>query len=144
MPQALMKEGLEEALKEFATRINHSGGITINVGGFNTSVQLDTEKKIALYRICQEWVNNAIKYSGCKNVNIQIVHHPDELIITIEDDGNGFDTSNLTQGQGNGWKNINSRLALLKGHLEIDSTPGRAGTTMIISVPLFSMADLHP
>ncbi len=144
MPQALMKEGLEQALREFATRINHSGRITINVSGFNTSSQIDTEKKIALYRICQEWVNNAIKYSGCRNISIQLVHHPDELILTIEDDGNGFDTNNLTNGLGNGWKNINSRLALLRGHMEIDSTPGRSGTTMIISVPLLSLADLHP
>jgi two-component system, NarL family, sensor kinase len=143
MPQALMKEGLQEALKEFATRLNRSGDINITVNSFNTTTELDNEKKIAIYRICQEWVNNAIKYSECKYINLQVVHHPDELVITIEDDGKGFDTATLTLGQGNGWKNINSRLALIKGDLDIDSQPGRTGTTMVISVPLLHL-NLNP
>jgi two-component system, NarL family, sensor kinase len=143
MPQALMKEGLEEALREFATRLNRSGDINITVNSFNSTADLDNEKKIAIYRICQEWVNNAIKYSECKYINLQVVHHPDELVITIEDDGKGFDTSTLTLGQGNGWKNINSRLALIKGNLDIDSQPGRTGTTMIIAVPLLHL-NLNP
>ena len=144
MPQALVKEGLEQALREFASRLNRSGGVTINVNGFKSTTELDPEKKIAIYRICQEWVNNAIKYSACSTVDIQIVHHPDELVLTIEDNGNGFDTESLMNGQGNGWKNINSRLALIKGNMEIDSQPGRKGTTMIINVPLLSLSELHP
>lgn len=144
MPQALMKDGLEVALKEFAMRLNRSGGVVINVNGYNLADSVSTEQKIALYRICQEWVNNAIKYSGCTNISIQMVQHPEELVLTIEDDGQGFDTNVLTIGQGNGWKNINSRLALVKGTIEIDSTPGRNGTTMIISVPVLTLAALHP
>ncbi|HYG04304.1 MAG TPA: tetratricopeptide repeat protein [Chryseosolibacter sp.] len=144
MPQALMKDGLEVALKEFAMRLNRSGGVAINVNGYNIVDAVPTEQKIALYRICQEWVNNAIKYSSCTNISIQLVQHPEELVLTIEDDGEGFDMNILTLGQGNGWKNINSRLALIKGSMEIDSTPGRKGTTMIITVPVLALTALHP
>ncbi len=135
MPQVLMKGGLEEALKEFATRINRSGGVTIHVQTYDLHPDLSTEHRIALYRISQEWVNNIIKYSGATSISIQVVQHPQELVLTIEDNGRGFNAERLTQSQGNGWKNINSRLHLIKGTIEIDSQEGRANTTVIISVP---------
>jgi two-component system, NarL family, sensor kinase len=134
MPQVLVKGGLEEALKEFATRINRSGGVHINVQTYDLDNNLSSEHRIALYRISQEWVNNVIKYSGATSISIQVVQHPQELVLTIEDNGKGFDPTKLTQSQGNGWKNINSRLHLIKGTIEIDSQIGRENTTVIISV----------
>ncbi len=67
---------------------------------------------------------------------IQAVHHPEELVITIEDDGNGFEKNLLTEGKGNGWKNINSRLSLIHGTIDIDSQPSHKGTMAIITVPV--------
>jgi signal transduction histidine kinase len=136
MPQVLMKEGLHEALKEFANRLSKSGGISIDVKTFNLHPGMEPVVRIALYRICQEWVNNVIKYSNCKNINLQAVQHPEELVITIEDDGNGFEKKLLIEGQGNGWKNINSRLSLIHGIIEIDSQPDRKGTIAIITIPV--------
>jgi two-component system, NarL family, sensor kinase len=134
MPQVLMKSGLDEALKEFATRINRSGGVTINVQTYDLNRDLPSEHRIALYRIIQEWVNNVIKYSGATSISIQVVQHPQELVLTIEDNGRGFNSATLMQSEGNGWKNINSRLHLIKGELEIDSQEGRIGTTLVITV----------
>jgi two-component system, NarL family, sensor kinase len=134
MPQVLMKGGLDEALKEFATRINRSGGVHINVQTYDLNRDLPSEHRIALYRISQEWVNNVIKYSGATSISIQVVQHPRELVLTIEDNGRGFDPTKLTQSQGNGWKNINSRLHLIKGTIEIDSQEGRKGSTFVISI----------
>ncbi len=135
MPQVLMKDGLHEALKEFSQRITKAGGIIVEAQTYNLNPSMDSEMRIALYRICQEWVNNVIKYSNCRKVEIQAVQHPEELVITIEDDGNGFDKNLLLQGQGNGWKNINSRLSMIKGTVDIDSMPGRQGTIAILSIP---------
>jgi two-component system, NarL family, sensor kinase len=140
MPQALMKDGLEQALNEFASRMNRAGKINITVSAFNLNPLMGTEHKIALYRVCQEWVNNVIKYSKGTNITIQLVQHVDELVITIEDDGKGFDTNLLMLGQGNGWRNINSRIGLIKGAIEIDSDPSRQGTTVMITVPTFAVA----
>lgn len=134
MPQVLVSSGLAQALKEFATRINRSGGVSIQVQTYDLRDDMPSELRIALYRISQEWVNNVIKYSGATTISIQVVQHPEELVLTIEDNGRGFDPSKLTQSQGNGWKNINSRLHLIKGTIEIDSQEGRANTTVIISV----------
>jgi signal transduction histidine kinase len=96
---------------------------------------MPAEHRIALYRICQEWVNNVIKYSGANHVSIQLVKHPEELVLTIEDNGVGFDSKSLLDSVGNGWKNINSRLHMIKGTIEIDTQKGRQGSTLIISVP---------
>lgn len=135
MPQVLVKDGLHEALHEFAQRVSNSGGIKIEVQTYNLSQDMSSEQRIALYRICQEWVNNVIKYSDAKEIMIQAVQHAEELVITIEDDGNGFDQGLLTEGKGNGWKNINSRLSLIRGTIDIDTLLHRKGTISIISVP---------
>ena len=92
-------------------------------------------QEISLYRITQEWVNNVIKYSEAKNITIQLTKDEEELNLLIEDDGMGFDKSLLTQGTGNGWKNLNSRANLIKGELELDTVVGRRGTTMIVIAP---------
>ena len=135
MPQVLMRGGIIEALQELATRINRSGKVRITIGAFDLVPIHETEKKVALYRICQEWLNNVIKYSGCTQIKVQLVQHQHELVITIEDNGSGFDTQVLTHSMGNGWKNINSRLAMVHGTIEVDSVPERPGTTVVISVP---------
>jgi signal transduction histidine kinase len=135
MPQVLIKNGLTEALEELATRVNHTEKIKIKIGAYDVEPIHETDKKVALYRICQEWINNVIKYSGCTEINVQLVQHLQELVITIEDNGHGFDMQTLGLSQGNGWKNIQSRLAMIHGHIDIDSVKGRRGTTVVITVP---------
>jgi signal transduction histidine kinase/Flp pilus assembly protein TadD len=135
MPQVLIKNGLIEALEELATRVNHAEKIRIKVGAFDVEPIHETDKKVALYRICQEWINNVIKYSGCSEINVQVVQHLQELVITIEDNGNGFNMSALMISAGNGWKNIQSRLAMIHGHIDVDTMQGRKGTTVVITVP---------
>lgn len=140
MPQVLMNSGLTEALTEFANRINRTGKVQISVQAFDLDGSMSAEQKIALYRIGQEWVNNVIKYSGATKISIQLVQHEDELVVTVEDNGSGFDASALYSSEGNGWKNINSRLGLIRGAIEIDSAPGRTGTTVVITVPARQLA----
>ncbi|MBN4062325.1 hypothetical protein JYU20_03920, partial [Bacteroidales bacterium AH-315-I05] len=56
--------------------------------------------------------------------------------IMIEDDGNGYNTELLNKSKGHGWKNINSRIEMINGTINIDSEFGRKGTTVIINMPL--------
>lgn len=135
MPQVLIRSGLVEALEELAMRINRTEQIKLNISSFDLMPIHETDKKVALYRICQEWINNVIKYSQCTTIDVQLVQHQQELVITIEDNGTGFDTDRLIHSTGNGWKNINSRLAVIQGSIDIDSVSGRKGTTVIVTVP---------
>jgi two-component system NarL family sensor kinase len=135
MPQVLIKNGLTEALDELATRVNLSDKVRIKIGAYDVEPIHETDKKVALYRVCQEWINNVLKYSGATEINVQLVQHQQELVITIEDNGQGFDTNALLLSQGNGWKNIQSRLAMIHGQIDIDSVPGRRGTTIVVTIP---------
>lgn len=135
MPQVLIKGGLEEALTELAYRVNNTGKVQISISAFDLEEEMPPDRKVALYRVCQEWINNVIKYSACTKIEVQLVQHTDELVITIEDDGHGFDASILATSTGNGWRNINSRLTLVHGQIDIDSSTSRQGTTVTISVP---------
>jgi two-component system NarL family sensor kinase len=135
-PQVLVRDGLVQAVKELSFRINRSNGfqVIVQTTGFNERLHADFE--ITLYRICQEWINNVMKYSEANRADVQLIEHSDEVTLMIEDDGKGFDLIALETGKGNGWKNIQSRIQILKGTVEVDSKPGRVGTTFTASIPL--------
>jgi signal transduction histidine kinase len=135
MPQTLIQSGVVPALREMALRIGERNPVNVEVTSFELN-RLSEVQEISIYRICQEWINNVLKYSGASKVEINLVHNGDDISITIEDDGNGFDSSVLEHSKGNGWKNILSRAGLIKASVDIDSTPGRRGTSLLVSVPV--------
>jgi two-component system, NarL family, sensor kinase len=81
-------------------------------------------------------VNNIIKYANARFIEIQFVGHDHEIAVMIEDDGMGFEPSMVENSKGNGWKNIKSRINLIKGSVDLDTTPGRQGTTLVFRVPV--------
>jgi signal transduction histidine kinase len=136
MPQTLVQHGLVPALQEMSERISSSGQIVIRVSHFDVPDRLSEVQEISLYRAIQEWINNIVKYSQARVIEVQLVGHDQEIAITIEDNGGGFDTSVLESSSGNGWKNINSRLNLIRGTVDVDSYSGGKSTTLILRVPL--------
>jgi two-component system, NarL family, sensor kinase len=140
MPQTLVKSGLVPALKEMATRLSDSSSLQVRVNGFDIPERLTELQEISLYRVVQEWINNVVKYSMATVIEVQLVGYEEEITITIEDNGNGFDASSLMNSAGNGWKNITSRVNLIKGMVDVDTNPLRAGTTLIIRIPIQSVS----
>jgi two-component system, NarL family, sensor kinase len=136
MPQTLVQNGIVPALKEMSIRINDSEKITMRISSFEMPERLNELQEISLYRIIQEWVNNVMKYAGATIIEIQMVGYEEEINAIVEDNGKGFDVGVLENAAGNGWKNIKSRINLIKGIIHIDSRPNRLGTTVIIKVPL--------
>jgi signal transduction histidine kinase len=133
MPQTLIKHGITAALNEFAARINTTDKLHVETDFFGLEDRLTEVQEISLYRISQEWVNNVMKYSDATKVTIQITRDEEEMTLMIEDDGTGFDLDQLKSGKGNGWKNMTSRANLINGELEIDSTLGIKGNTLIVN-----------
>jgi len=84
-----------------------------------------------LYRIIQEILSNCLKYSEAENIYIDCTFDNVYRII-IEDDGKGFDLTNVKKGMG--IENIKKRIETLKGDLHIDSMEGR-GSTFIMEIP---------
>jgi two-component system NarL family sensor kinase len=142
MPATLIRSGLKEAISEFAHRIHTSGAVKVETYTHGLEERLSEMQEISLYRVIQEWVNNILKYAEATSITIQLVRHEDEVSIMIEDDGKGFDPAILEKGKGNGWRNIQSRLQRISATWELDSQPGRRGSTMLISLPLPSKEQL--
>lgn len=136
MPQTLIQHGLLPALQEMALRVNQTGKISVSVSGYDIPERLNEVHEISLYRIIQEWINNVIKYANASAIEVQLIRHEEEINITIEDNGVGFDTAKLELSKGHGWKNIKSRINLIKGELDIDSAPQRNGTSLMIRIPI--------
>jgi two-component system NarL family sensor kinase len=136
MPQTLVMNGLVPALKEMADRVNGNGKMIIRVSGFDMPQRLAELYEISVFRIIQEWVNNVMKYAHASVIDIQLVKVDEEINITIDDDGDGFDPSLLHSSSGNGWKNINSRVNLIKGSLDINSRHGFTRTSLMMSFPI--------
>lgn len=136
MPEVLVRYGLSAALKEFCNEIDRSGVIHASYQSVGAdAVEMEQTTAVTIYRIVQELVNNAIKHAAAKNVLVQLHWSGSEqlLSITVEDDGEGFDTARLRQSSGIGWNNIQNRVEFLKGKLDLSSAPGK-GTSVLIEI----------
>jgi signal transduction histidine kinase len=130
MPEALVKFGLDTALKDFCNDINQNGIVKIDYQSIDMeSAGIDQTTAINIYRIVQELVNNILKHASAKSVFLQVTNTNGQLSVTVEDDGKGFDTSILTLEKGMGWNNIQSRIKFLNGKIDVQSDPGK-GTSI--------------
>jgi signal transduction histidine kinase len=98
----------------------------LDLSSFNEA-SIDVERKVAIYRIIQEQLNNVVKHSGATEVSISLGNDHQLTILTISDNGKGFDTAQKTKGIG--LANINNRAAFYNGTVNIYSEKGK-GTTL--------------
>ena len=134
MPEALVKFGLDTALKDFCAEINQSGALKINYQSFGLAGEMiDQTISITVYRIVQELINNTMKHAAAKTAIVQVTKSNGQLTVTVEDDGKGFDPQILSHAKGIGWTNIESRVNFLKGKLDIDTHQGK-GTSVLIEL----------
>ncbi|WP_421770400.1 sensor histidine kinase [Emticicia sp.] len=134
MPSSLTKFGLTSALKQFTNKINALGKLDIQLQIVGFKERSNEKIELMLYRIIQEIISNIIRHAEAKRVSIELVRHDNELILIIEDDGRGFDTTNK-ENHGIGLKNIATRVEYLNGNVNFDSSIGK-GTSVVIEIPL--------
>jgi two-component system, NarL family, sensor kinase len=132
MPEVLLRYGLDAALKDYTAEINNSGIIKVIYQSMGKEkANLEQSSLLGLYRIIQELINNAIKHAAASEVLVQVFWENGKLVVNVEDNGKGFEVSVLEKAEGIGWKNIRSRVELLKGNLDIHSAPEK-GTAVNI------------
>ena len=134
MPQAFFQSGLTDAVKNFIDKIENKN-LRISFNAEGDLENLDKNTEIMIYRIIQECLQNIIKHADAAKVDISITLENDEIDVTIEDNGVGFDTSLLEEKEGMGMRNIRSRVEFLNGKLDINSEPGN-GTVVAFFVPI--------
>jgi two-component system, NarL family, sensor histidine kinase UhpB len=106
---------------------------TIKEEGDFTHVNLDINKRKDFYLICKEAINNAAKYSQCKNIQVLLQLEQKKVRIIVTDDGIGFNEKLVAKG--NGLKNMESRAVAMKGSISIESLTGK-GTRIEMTVPV--------
>ena len=136
LPNALIKQGLARAVREFLDKLQRPGRLRIHLETLGLEeVRLAPGVEHALYRVVQEAVQNIVKHAQASEINLHLIRHAAELTLLVEDNGVGFDPAALGDDAGLGLRNMASRVAYLGGELEFDSRPGR-GTTVTATVPL--------
>jgi two-component system, NarL family, sensor kinase len=132
MPEALVKFGLDTALKDFCNDINQSGALQVQYQSIGLEGStLEQTTAITVYRIVQELINNTLKHAAAKTAIVQISKSDGTVSITVEDDGKGFDPAQLKSSKGIGYTNMQHRVDFLGGKLDVKSVPEK-GTSVLI------------
>lgn len=131
-PTTINDFGLITSLKNYCTKLEGFHPIKINFQHFGNDILLSKNIETVIYRIVQELVNNIIKHAEATEALVQINSHEDNLFITVEDNGKGFENNPKTSGIG--LKNITSRIAFLNATLEEEHNT--IGTTFTINIDL--------
>jgi signal transduction histidine kinase len=129
----LTEISLREAVSELVTELNVLAKFKVSLNAEHLNeILLNDNKKLMLYRIIQEQITNIIKHAKANHVDITFNSLPSMLILTIEDDGIGFDPS--VKAKGIGLRNIENRISYYTGKVDIHSARGK-GTSMTVYLP---------
>lgn len=144
-PTVLGDYGIQAALNVFVREIGKltETRLAYHVSG-EMSRRLPQQVENNIFRIVQEAVNNALKYSAAALVEILFEQKESEVIVTVRDNGKGFDEKkvearNINVDSGRGFFNMYERAEYINARLEIKSAPGR-GTTVTLTVPVTGAA----
>lgn len=135
VPPSFSNLVFEEVLKELIDNINLSGHVylTLEIEDHELLENLKDKVKLTLYRIIQEQSNNILKYAKADHAIIKFSNTLEHLILTISDDGVGFNTQEKAKGIG--LRNMANRTELFEGTVTVESAPGK-GTVITVSIPL--------
>ena len=131
-PSMLDDLGLVPALQWQAREVSKRGSLWVKVDAEQVAEDLPEDHKTCVYRIVQEALHNCVQHSGARHVNIQVRQEPEDLLLTVEDDGKGFDAQEM---RGMGLLGMAERVSYMEGNLVVDSAPGR-GTLLRVNLPL--------
>jgi signal transduction histidine kinase len=134
MPIDFEKYSLSEIIQETIRKFE-SKDVSIDFIEAGQSKPLDTSTSLEIYRIFNECLTNIIKHSKATNASVQIIHQENSLVMSVEDDGIGFEANNQIS-DGIGLKNMYSRAKFINAKLTIQSDS--KGTLTILDLPINS------
>jgi signal transduction histidine kinase len=131
-PSMLDDLGLVPALQWQAREASKRSGIWVKVAAEQVSDELTEDHKTCIYRIVQEALHNIVQHANARNVRITVAQEPDRLLLSIQDDGKGF---NPRQERGMGLIGMEERVSALGGRLIVESASDE-GTLLRVALPL--------
>lgn len=134
-PAILDKVGIMEAIHWQSTEFENRSGIRVALDLTTASVEVSFKTAIALYRIFQECLTNIARHANATKVWCSLEKNDADLVLTVTDNGNGFDMGEIKEKQSLGLLSMKERTVMLGGDYDIKSKPGK-GTTVMVQVPL--------
>ncbi len=135
-PPMLDDLGLVPALEWQARDVSKRTGMLVDLVQENVSDSLPEDYKTCVYRVVQEALHNCSRHAEARNVRVIVRQEPERLLLTVQDDGRGFDVQHT---HGLGLVGMTERAARLDGVFKVESEPGR-GTLLRIELPLVRQA----
>ncbi|XCF07618.1 ATP-binding protein [Tamlana crocina] len=132
----IAKQGLLRAVQDMASKISDANQLAIEVIDHGLENRMENSLELAIFRMIQELVANVIKHANATEATIHLTNHDDSLNIMVEDNGKGFNPSQITTiNKGMGLSSIDKRVEFLDGKMTIESETNK-GTTIIIDIPI--------
>jgi signal transduction histidine kinase len=126
--------GLTAAMRRWCMEFSEKRKIEILFESRDVPARLPSGASLHLYRVLQEALNNAAKYSGTGSFDVRLWGTANEIHLSVTDLGKGFDIATAMRGRGLGLKSMRERVKLIDGHLVIESKPNR-GTRIYVRMP---------
>lgn len=132
VPETLSKLGLDLALKDLCFAMSNS---TVSIQYTSNEIQpnIIPSHQVTIFRIIQELINNALKHSSCSELIVDCSQNGELFLVTVEDNGIGFNINDLECFNGLGLKNIRSRVQMLMGKFDLQSNQN-TGTAFYIEL----------
>ncbi len=127
--------GIAAAASSFCREISETQGVRIDFHAEGVPKKLPQEIALCFFRVLQEAVQNALKHSGSRDLEVWLRGAPNEIELAVSDSGIGFDPEEAITGRGLGLTSMKERLKLVHGELFVESQPQR-GTLVRATVPL--------
>lgn len=141
MPGVLLKQDLAEAVRSFCDHMQEDDGLQIDLQCYGEMGGLSQDLKLSIYRIIQELLKNITQHAQASHALVQLLVQEQMLILTVEDNGIGFDTTNIKTGMG--LYNLRTRVSSLDGAFNMESRPGE-GTSVNIEFDLSNNLNSTP
>jgi signal transduction histidine kinase len=133
-PSILDDLGLADALRSECVTLQRREGIAVIHQIDNVQADLPRESALCLYRIAQEALRNVVRHAGTSRVEVSLLGHEGEVLLTVSDKGKGFVQNGSHSRPGLGLASMEERARLIGAELSILSHPGQ-GTTVSVLVP---------
>ena len=133
--------GLASAGAAFCKEFSEGHEVQIDFSCEGVSKTLSKEISLCLFRVLQEAIRNATEHSSSRHFQVCIACVSDQIHLTVQDSGTGFDVDKAAKGSGLGITSMRERLKLVGGELSIESGPQK-GTTVRAMVPVGSSKEI--
>jgi PAS domain S-box-containing protein len=131
--------GITAAIRGFCNEFSKQHGVSVKFTDRDVPRPLPKDVSLCLFRVAQEALHNAVKYSGMSEFTVELSGVEDAVHLVVSDAGAGFDVEEARKRRGLGLLSMQERVHLVQGTFSVESQPGE-GTRILALVPVAGVA----